>query len=144
MLTPRRDHRGGGDRLAEGRWRAQHAGIEGQHRGNSGLLIWTQIADERYVQRLAAKALVSQVAGDAVLAQQRQRSVQTPTGQRDVLREVLGAADDARLVPHRHPHRLRLVELGVLERRQPDQAIGQRLRQLGLLEIDQIGQRDGQ
>ena len=142
--TPARNHCGGGDRLAEGRWGAQYAGIEGQHRGDSGLLIWAQMANERHLQRLAAEALVAQVAGDAVLAQQRQRSVQTPTGQGDVPRVVLGTADHARLVPHRHAHRLRLVELGVLERRQANQAIGQGLRELRLLEVDQVGQRQRQ
>jgi hypothetical protein len=49
-----------------------------------------------------------------------------------------------RLVPHRHPHGLGLVELGVLEGRQPDQAIGQRLGQFALLEIDQVCQCHGQ
>ena len=89
---------------------------------------------------IPADALIVQVAGDSVLAQQRQRGIQAAAGQGDVLRVVLGATDDARLVPHRHPHRLRLVELGVLERREADQAIGQRLRQLRLFEVNQIGQ----
>ena len=61
-----------------------------------------------------------------------------------MLRKIFGATDDARLVPHRHPHRLGLVKLGVLEGRQPDQAIGQRLRQLRLLEINLVGQGHGQ
>ncbi|OIQ72318.1 hypothetical protein GALL_460570 [mine drainage metagenome] len=138
--APPGDHRGGDDRLAEGRRRAEHPGIKGLHRCDGGRLVLTQTADKRHVQRLAANAFVSQVAGDAVLAQQRQGGIQTPAGQRDVPRVVLGAADDTRLVPHRHAHRLRLVERGVLERRQADQAIGQWLRQLRLLEVDQVGQ----
>ena len=40
------NHRGGGDRLAEGRRRAQHPGIVGEHSGNGSLLVETQSADK--------------------------------------------------------------------------------------------------
>ena len=36
---------------------------------------------------------------------------------------ILGAGDDARLVVRRQPHRLRLVELGILKRRQAKQPV---------------------
>jgi hypothetical protein len=130
--------------LAEGSWRAQHACIVGEQSCNSGFLIEAQTADKRHVQRLATEAFISQATGNAVISQQRQRGIQTTARQGDVLGIALGTTDDAWFVPHRHPHRLGLVELRVLESRQPDQPVGQSLRQLGLLEIDQIGQRDGQ
>lgn len=59
----------------------------------------------------------------------------------DVVGVVLGATDYARLIPHRKTHHLLLVKLGILERRQTNQPIGQWLRELCLLEIDQVGQR---
>jgi len=59
-------------------------------------------------------------------------------------RVIFGAADDSRLIPYRQPHRLGLVKLGILESRQPNQAVGQRLWQLRLLEKESIGQRHPQ
>ena len=93
-------------------------------------------------QRLAAEAFVSQVTGNAVLSQQGLRGVQAPARQGDVLGEVLCAADDPGLVPNRKAHGLCLVELGVLERGQADEPVGQGLWQRGLLEVHQVGQRD--
>ena len=92
-------------------------------------------------QGLAAEAFILQIAGDSVIAQQGQRRVKAATRQRDMLRVVLGATDDPRLVPHRYPHGLGLVELRILEGGQPDESVGQCLRQLRLFEVDQIGKR---
>ena len=52
--------------------------------------------------------------------------------------------DHCRSIPHRQAHRLRLVELRVLESREPDQAVGQRLRQMRLVEVQHVGQRHGE
>ena len=41
-------------------------------------------------------------------------------------REIVRAADDPRLVPHREPERLRFMELGVRERREPYDTIQER------------------
>ena len=94
------------------------------------LLVRPQRADEVDFDGLAGEPLVLQIAADAVVSQQGKRCIEAAARQGDVLRVVLGAADDARLVPHRHAHGLGLVELGVLEGRQADQPVGQRLRQL--------------
>lgn len=53
---------------------------------------------------------------------------------------VLGAADDARLVPHRQAHGLGLVELRILEGSESDQAVGQWLWQIGLGDENLVGQ----
>jgi hypothetical protein len=63
------NHRGGGDRLAEGRWRTQHPGIVWEHSGNGSLLVETQSADKRKVDRLAADTLITQDTGDIVVPQ---------------------------------------------------------------------------
>ena len=57
---------------------------------------------------------------------------------------ILGATDHPWLIPHRQAHCLRLVELGVLEGRQPDQAVRQRLRKLRFVEVEEISHGYGQ
>ena len=61
-----------------------------------------------------------------------------------MLREVLRASNDARLVPHGHPHCLRLVEGRVRKGGEADQTVGQRLRKPILLHVQLIGHRDRQ
>ena len=53
---------------------------------------------------------------------------------------VLGAADYTWFIPYRKAHCLLFVKLRVLEGCQTNQSVGQRLRELCFLEIDQIGQ----
>jgi hypothetical protein len=130
-------------RLSERGRRAQHAGIVFSTR-HGLLLVRAQSADEVGLDGLAGGPLVLQVVSDAVVFQQGKCRVQATARQGNVLRVVLGVADDAGLVPHRHAHGLGLVELGVLEGRKADQPIGQRLGQRDLLEVDQVGQRHGQ
>ena len=95
--TPTSDHCGGSDCFAKGRWSAQHAGIVMQHSGHCGLLVQTQSADERDIDLLPAETLIAQVTGNAVIPQKIQRSIKATARQRDVLRVVLGIADDTGL-----------------------------------------------
>ena len=90
------------------------------------------------------ETLIAQLTADTVVAQQIQRGIEATARQGDVLRETFRIADDAWLVPYRHTHGLGLVELGILEGSQTDQAVGQSLRQFGLLEVNQVGQRHSQ
>ena len=53
---------------------------------------------------------------------------------------LLGAGDHPRLVEGREAHRLGLVELRVLERRQSNQRVAQRGREFGAVEIDAVGE----
>ena len=135
------DHRGGSHGLAECGRRAQHSGVVVQHRGHGCFLIQAQRPAEGHVERLTRKALIAQIAADAVVPQQVLRGIQTAARQRDVVWVVFSAADHPGLVPDRHSHRLRLVELGVLECGEANQPVGQRLRQLHLLEVNEVGQR---
>jgi len=112
-----------------------------QHCGNRRLLIGTQLADERDLQRLTTVTLITQFAADVVVSQQFLRSIQAAARQGNVPRIGFGIADYAGFVPDRHPHRLCPVELRVLERGKANQAVGQRLRQLRLFEVDEIAQR---
>lgn len=73
-------------------------------------------------------AFIVNLAVDTIVLEQRNGRFKTAPGERDVLRKILRTADDAGLVPYRKAHRLCLVELRVLECREPDQAVGKRLR----------------
>ena len=53
---------------------------------------------------------------------------------------VFGTADDPRLVVGRQPHRLGLVELGILEGGQPQQPIAEARRQAVLGDVDLVAQ----
>ena len=57
---------------------------------------------------------------------------------------VLGATDDAWLVPHRQAHGLSFIEFRVLEGGEPNQTICQRLGQISLGDENLVGQHQGQ
>ncbi len=78
---------------------------------------------KRRANRAPRMAFVSHSHLNAKLAQCLSEIVETPSRQADMLRVIFGAGDDPRLVPGGQPHRLGLVELGVLERRQAQEAI---------------------
>ena len=61
-----------------------------------------------------------------------------------MVRKIFGTADRPRFILHRQAHRLRPVELRILEGCQPDQAIRQRLRKPSLIEVEEVGQRQRQ
>jgi hypothetical protein len=113
-----------------------------QHGVDRLLLVGPERTTKLHLQTRPGRSLVLQLGPDAVLAQHSERCFEASAWQGNVLWKVLRAANDPGLVPHRKAHGLRLVELGVLERGQADQAVGQRLRQSGLLEVHQVGQRD--
>lgn len=58
--------------------------------------------------------------------QQLDHCIQATARQGNVLGIVLGATDHPGFIPHRQPHSLGPVELGVLEGGQPNQAVGER------------------
>ena len=60
---------------------------------------------------------------DAHLGEHLANVIAAAAWQPDVMREILGARDDARLVVRRKPHRLRSVELGILKRCEPKQTV---------------------
>ncbi|MFO1206301.1 MAG: hypothetical protein U1E63_11330 [Burkholderiales bacterium] len=141
MFTPRRaDHRGSGNGLAECGRGTKHAHIVTKHRGNGRLLISPKRPDESHINRLAGIALVPEITADGILAQQLLRGIEAAARKGNVAGIVFGAADHPGLVPHRQPHGLCPVELGVLKRRESDQAVGQWLRKFRLLKIDEVRQ----
>jgi hypothetical protein len=61
-----------------------------------------------------------------------------------MLGKILGAADNARLIPYWLAHDLGLVELRILEGSETDQAIGQWSRQICLGAKNLVGQHQSQ
>ena len=77
---------------------------------------------------------------NAKLGEQLANVVEAAARQPDVMRVILGAGDDARLVVRRQPHRLRLVELGILKRRQAKQPVSKARMQAFLGDVDLIAE----
>ena len=115
---PRRQHC-----LAKGSGSRQHPGVVGQH-GCSRLLLFTaQGAPEFHRQRLAVAALIPNGDLGPQGFQQLHRLLVATARQANVRRMILGAADNARLIVRRQPHRLRLVVFRILKRRQAQQSV---------------------
>ena len=85
-------------------------------------------------------ALVANDHVDTTLGEHLANIIEAAAWQPDVMREILGACDDARLVVRRKPHRLSFVELGVLKSSQPQQAIPKPGIQAFFGDIDLIAQ----
>ena len=84
------------------------------------LLIWSKRTVERHVDWFAQTAFVANGEVNLQLREQFAQIVQTTSRQADVSRVVLGARHDARLAVRGQSHRLGLVELRILKRRQPN------------------------
>src|SRR6185436_16947723 len=82
----------------------------------------TTIAAEIDVEENAGESMVNYFNCDAMLPEKIEHFLQQPTRQGDVMRQVFGAANDARFAKSRKPHRLSFVEFRILKRCQPNQA----------------------
>ena len=93
-------------------------------------------------------AFVANDHADAKLGEHLANVIEAATWQPDVMREILGARNDARLVVRRKPHRLRFVELGILKSGKPKQSVSKSRVQVLLRDVDLIAkdefQRRGQ
>jgi len=78
--------------------------------GDSGFLIQTKRAHETNGPSIAGMALIVKLAPNAIVLEQRDGRFETAPRQRDVARKILGAADNAGLVPHGKAHRLNTSE----------------------------------
>ena len=80
------------------------------------------------------------IGANAQVGQRLANVVEASARQADVLRMILSAGDDARLVVGGQPHRLRLVELGILERRQAKQPVSETRMQPVFGDVDLIAE----
>ena len=110
-----RDKPGRKNGFAEGRGGGQHPNIVSRHGVRRQLLFRPQFTVEAHIERGAAKPFIAQRRLDSQRGEQVLRLRQAAPGQRQVLRSVLRAMDDARLAEGGQPHGLRPVEFRILE-----------------------------
>jgi hypothetical protein len=89
------------------------------------LLFATQLAVKGEVDLRALCPLVPDTVTNPERLECLSNIVEAPSRQRDVMRMILCASDHAGLVVGGQPHRLRLVELGILKRRVTKQPVPQ-------------------
>ena len=106
------------------------------------VLFRRQLAEKPCPERPSLLAFVAQLGRNAGVAEKAQQIVEASPREGDMFREQLGTGDDAWLAERRQAHGLRRIELGVLERGQPCDAVHQRRRKLRPVDVDLIAQHD--
>ena len=141
----------GDHRLAEPGCRCQHAGLAREKRLGGCVLLRGQFAEKGRLDGAAGVAFVAQANADAEIVEQLLQCRVAAARQRDVVGQEFGAGHDAGNVEGRTPHRLRPIELRVLEGREADNPVDQTRRQSGTRNVelvpqnrvDPFGQRTG-
>src|SRR5437773_5769309 len=105
---------------------------------NGFLLERPELSLELGVNTRPREPFVANLGPNLVRLQKSQCLRQTPTRHSDVLGEFLTACDHTRLVVRGEPHRLRLVELGVLKCCQPEQPIQHGWWEIPLFHVNKI------
>src|SRR5258708_2242055 len=105
---------------------------------DSLLLAGSKLTIEFRCDRCACEPLVPSFGTDVVRPQKFQYLRQASPRHSNVLREILTTCDDAWLFICRKSHRLRLVQLRILECRQPEQTIQHGWRQASLFHVKKI------
>lgn len=138
------DHAGGNHGFPEGRSGGEDAGVILKKRADSLLLLGAERACEaegkRRRDRGAGGALIADGNFDAQGGEKRDRVLEAPARQGDVADVVLRARDNPRLAERREAQGLGLVELGVLERGEPDEARLEGGGEVLLLDVDHVGE----
>jgi|SRR5881409_1148447 hypothetical protein len=132
----------GDDSLAKSGGGRQYASLVAQHCVGCGLLFLPQLALKLHLQRTAVVSFVTNDHTNAKVMERLANVIEAATWQPDVIREILGARDDAWLVVRRQPHRLCYVELWILKRSQPKQAVSKARMQVLLGDVDLIAKDD--
>ena len=109
-----------------------------QHRVRCCLLLLPKLALKLHLQTTAVATLVANGRPNAKVGERLANVIEAAARQSDVMREILGACDNAWLAERRKPHRLRSVELGILERSEPKQSVSKSRMQPLLGDVDLI------
>jgi len=134
------DQPGGDHCLAKGRCGGQDAGVVRHHRVCRRLLLGPQLTLKGHLERAASVALVANGHAHAHVAQHLVNLIEASSRQADVMRVILGTRDDARLGVGGQTHRLSLVELRILKRRQSEQPVSETRMQSALGDVDLIAE----
>jgi hypothetical protein len=124
--------------FAKCRGRCQHADLVPQHCVRSCLLFRSERSLKGHMQGLAIAPLVTHDSPYVQIRQKLLHIIHAAARQPNVLRIVLGARDDTRLVVCWKAHGLRFVELGILKGRQAEQPVPQSRWQAVPREIDLV------
>ena len=116
-----RSHHG----LAERCGRSQHACVVLEQCVRCFRLLWTELPTKGDVDTSTARSRVAQNDANAEQIKRLLDVLEAAAGQCDVVRMILCAGDDSRLVVRREPHGLRVIELRVLKRSKPQQPVPQ-------------------
>src|SRR5450755_2787730 len=109
--------------LSERCWSTQYTFIEVGNLRDGLVLERAKLTLELRLNRGAFVPFVPNFRPNLVRREKRQRLSQTSTRQGNVLREFRATCDHTRLVVCREPHRLSLVEFGILKCCQPEETI---------------------
>src|SRR5262249_37724214 len=120
----------GDDSLAKCSSGRQHPSVMTQHGVRRSLLLPPKLTLKLHFHTTAVVPFVANGHSNAEVGERLANVIEAAARQSNVLRKILGARDDARLAVRRKPHRLCLVELGVLERSEPKQSVSKPRMQL--------------
>ncbi len=134
----------GNDGLAKCGSGRQDSNFVPQHVAGCGLLLAPKLTLKLHFQLTAVAAFVANDHANTQVGQRLADVIEAAARKSDVMRKILGARDDAWLVVCRQSHRLRLVELGVLERSEPEQSVSKPRMQLLLGDVDLIAKNEFQ
>ena len=132
----------GDDGLAKCGGGRQDTILVAKHGVCCGLLFVPKLTLKSHLQTTTVPAFITNDHANAKIGECLANVIQAATGQPDVMREVLGAGDDAGLVIRRQPHRLRFVELGILKCCQSKQPVSKSRIQALLGDVDLIAKND--
>ncbi len=115
-----------------------------QHRVRCCLLLLPKLALKLHLQTTAVATFVASGRANTKIREGLANVIEAAARQSDVMRKILGARDNAWLVVCRKPHRLRFVELGILERSEPKQSVSKSRMQPLLGDVDLIAKDEFQ
>ena len=118
--------------------RREDTSLVAQHGLRCDLLRMAKLTVKLHLQPSTVAALVANGHANAKVGERLVNVIEAAPRQSDVMRKILGARDDAWLAVCRKPHRLRFVELGILERSESKQSASKARMQPLLGDVDLI------
>ena len=115
-----------------------------QHRVRCCFLLLPKLALKLHLQTTAVATFVANGRANTKIRECLANVIEAAARQSDVMREILCARDDTWLAICRKPHRLRFVELRILERSEPNQSVSKSRMQPLLGDVDLIAKHEFQ